>query len=286
MPTGPDPAHLAACVVDLLNGGGSAKLVGLCVPDVTVFAPVTEEGLDPFAKRDPSRLDDFVAAFRRAFPDVRYSLAGVETKPGAVNVKWSARGTHRAALSYIQPCGESVPFSGTCLLKFEEGEIVEIRLAAEIYDLLVQTGAICADPGQVRGDAPAVNGSAMEALRKAITGRGAEIGAPFDDKTLLHSVVRFYASKEFDTQTFELGGAGQLPALLAFLRKEFTSAELSVDGGVSQGHTTTFRGKLRLVRGGEKLCYLFRAGFRCTGRRIAESWVEVQAPPTLREAFE
>jgi hypothetical protein len=280
-----DPNLLAECVVELLNGGGAKRLVSLCAPDVTVFAPITEEGLDPFAKRDPSRLDEFVAAFRRAFPDVRYSAAGVESSAAAVTVKWSARGTHRAALSYIQPSGLSVPISGTCVLKSEGGPIREIRLAADIYDLLLQTEALCADPAQVRGQARAVNGAGMDALRKAIVGRSADAGAPLDKDTLLHAVVRFYASSEFDTQSFELGGAGQFPALLAFLRREFTGIDLALDEGVSQGHTTTFRGTARVARAGERFCYMFRAGFRSSGARIVESWVEVQVPPTLREAF-
>lgn len=281
-----DNQTLASCVVDLLNGGGTQKLIAHCSPDVTVFAPVTEEGLDPFAKRDPSRLDEFVAAFRRAFPDLRYSLAGVDSGPDVLTVKWSARGTHRAPLSYIQPCGESVPIRGTCVLKSEGGKILEIRLAADIYDLLVQTGAICADPAQVRGESRAVNGSAMDALRKAIVGKQSAVGAPFDERTRLHATVRFYASSEFDTKSFEFGGAGELTALLAFLRTEFTSIELALDEGVSQGHTSTFRGKARVVRGGEKLSYMFRCGFRSSGKRIDESWVEMQVPPTLREAFE
>ncbi|MBK7642947.1 MAG: ester cyclase [Planctomycetes bacterium] len=284
--TATDTQSLAGCVVDFLNGGGAQKLIAQCAEDVTVFAPITEEGLDPFAKRDASKLDDFVSAFRAAFPDVRYALAGVQPGQDSVTVKWTARGTHRAALSYIQPCGESVAFTGSCLLKFEEGLITEIRLAADIYDLLVATGAICAEPGQTRGQAPVLNAAAMDALRKAIVARSGELGAPFDKDTLLHAVVRFYASSEFDTQTFELGGAGQFPALLAFLRKEFTSIELALDAGVSQGHTTTFRGKARVERGGERLSYMFRSGFRSRGTRVVESWVEMQVPPTLREAFE
>ena len=106
------------------------------------------------------------------------------------------------------------------------------------------------------------------------------------ERTRLHATVRFYASSEFDTKSFEFGGAGELTALLAFLRTEFTSIELALDEGVSQGHTSTFRGKARVVRGGEKLSYMFRCGFRSSGKRIDESWVEMQVPPTLREAFE
>jgi hypothetical protein len=280
-----DPNLLAECVVELLNGGGARRLVSLCAPDVTVFAPITEEGLDPFARRDPSKLDEFVAAFRRAFPDVRYAAAGVESSASAVTVKWSARGTHRAALSYIQPSGQLVPISGTCTLKSEGGPITEIRLAADIYDLLVQTGAICADPAQVRGQSAVVNRSALDGLRKAIVGRQGDVAAPFDKDTLLHAVVRFYASSEFDTKSFEVGGAGSFPALLAFLRTEFSSIELALDEGVSQGHTTTFRGTARVARAGERFCYMFRAGFRSSGARIGEAWVELQVPPTLREAF-
>lgn len=281
-----DPSSLADLVVDFLNGGSPAALTSLCTSGVEVFATIAEEILDPFAKRDPARLTEFVDAYRLAFPDIQFALAGVEAAASAVTARWTARGTHRGALGYIQPSGEAVSISGTCVLRLSGGRVNEIRLAADVYDILLQTGGLCADPAQSKGTARQINGAAMDSLRRAIVGRSTDVAAPIDEDTVLHANVGFYASSEFDRKEFEVDGRGKFRALLAFLREQFSSVEPALDDGLSQGRTTTFRGRARVIRAGERYCYMFRCGFRASGSRIGESWVELQVPPTLREVFE
>ena len=280
-----DAGNLPTSLVAVLNGGDLHVLTSSCAPGVTVFAPIAEETIDPFARRDPGRIGEFVAAYHRAMPDIRFGLVGSVRNGDSLTVRWNARGTHRQALGYIAPSGNAVTIEGTCVFRFTANQITEVRLAADIYGFLLQTGALCADPGVARGRAPAIAAAAMAALRDAVAQRVTTVGAPFDDGTKLHANVSYYASAALEQATFDLHGAGAMPRLLGELRDRFASAEFTFDAGVSQGHTTTFRGHARVERDGERYCYKLRCGFRTKGERIAESWFEVLVPPTLHEVF-
>lgn len=276
---------LPGALVAILNGGALDALTARCAPGVTVFATIAEETLDPLARRDPERLREFVQAYHRAMPDVRFALVSAERRGDTLSVRWSARGTHRHALGYIPPSGNTVTLDGTCVLRFAAEQISEIRLAADIYGFLLQTGALCADPGVARGRAPEVAALAMGALRDAVANRATTVGSPFDAATMLHANVRYYASAALEQEGFDVHVTAGANRLLAELAERFTSVEFTFDGGVSQGYTTTYRGHARVERDGERYCYHLRCGFRSKSDRVAESWFEILIPPTLHEVF-
>lgn len=280
-----DPAWLSARLVDVLNGGDPQPIATACAPGITVFATIVEEVLDPFARRDLTCLTSFVKAWHEAMPDIRFVADGIDTAGGAIVVRWRARGTHQKPIGYVQAKGRPITLSGVCAFRLAGDHISEIRLATDVYDFLLQTETICADPAVVRGAAREQNGAAMAWLQRAVATRRDELAAPVDAATVLHAAVHFYASSAFDQQSFELHGAGQFGRLFALLREQFASAELSVDDGVSQGNTTTFRGHAVVERHGERYSYLLRCGFRTGRDRVAESWFEINVPPTLLEVF-
>lgn len=280
-----DPAWLSTRLVDVLNGGDPQPIANVCAPGVTVFATIVEEVLDPFARRDLSCLTSFVKAWREAMPDIRFAVDGVDAAGGTLAVRWRARGTHQKPIGYVQAKGRPIDLSGVCAFRFTGDRISEIRLASDVYDFLLQTETICADPAEVRGNAREKNAAAMAWVQRAVATRHDELAAPIDAATVLHAAVHFYASSAFDQQSFELHGAGQFGRLFGLLREHFASAELSVDDGVSQGSTTTFRGRAVVERHGERYAYLLRCGFRTARDRVAETWFEINVPPTLLEVF-
>ncbi len=280
-----DSQLLAHRFLDVLNGADTAQLAGACAPGVTVFATVVEENLDPFTRRDMSRLGEFVAAWRNAMPDIRFALGRVDAGNGVTTVHWTANGTHTRAIGYVRPTGGPIALRGVCVFRCAADRVTEIRLAPDVYDFLLRTGTICADPATTRGRAPEVNAAGMAWLRAATAERRDAVSEPVDATTLLHANVQFYASAAMDQRTFELHGPGRFSQLLGFLRDEFASVDLRVGSGISQGHTTTFRGRAVVEREGERFGYLLRCGFRTTEARVAESWFEIYVPPTLHEVF-
>ncbi len=280
-----DPQFLAHRLLEVLNGADTTQLAGVCAPGVTVFATVVEEILDPFTRRDMSRLGEFVAAWRNAMPDIRFAPGRVDAGNGVTTVHWTASGTLTRAIGYVRPTGGPIALRGVCVFRCAGDRVTEIRLAPDVYDFLLRTETICAEPATARGRAPETNAAGLAWLRAATAERRDVLTAPMDASTLLHANVQFYASAAMDQRTFELHGPGQFPRLLGFLREEFASVDLRVDGGVSQGHTTTFRGRAVVEREGERYGYLLRCGFRSTEARIAESWFEIYVPPTLHEVF-
>jgi len=149
-----------------------------------------------------------------------------------------------------------------------------------------QPQRLCADPGESLDGAAATNLAALRSLRDAIVEMRLDVAAPLDKDTVLHASMRHYVDETLQETSHNVGGTGTFGKLLAYIKDTFASVALATDEGLSQGHTTTFRGRARIELQGHVYAYLCRCGFRASGDRVAECWFELAPPPTLRELFE
>jgi len=70
---------------------------------------------DPSFPRDvhgPEGVKGYVAAYRAAFPDVRFAVEDQIAEGDKVVTRWTARGTHRGEFLGIAPTGDEVTVSG------------------------------------------------------------------------------------------------------------------------------------------------------------------------------
>jgi steroid delta-isomerase-like uncharacterized protein len=77
----------------------------------------------PGAGREPVK--GLVAAFRRAFPDLRLEVQDVISERDRVVVRWQGTGTHTGEFLGIAPTGRAGSLPGCDILRVENGRIAE-----------------------------------------------------------------------------------------------------------------------------------------------------------------
>jgi steroid delta-isomerase-like uncharacterized protein len=78
------------------------------------------------AAAGPEGQRQIAAAFRAAFPDLRFDVEIVIAEGDNVAARWTASGTHTGAWGAVQPTGRFVTFSGVNIFRFEDGRVAEI----------------------------------------------------------------------------------------------------------------------------------------------------------------
>ena len=101
---------------------------------------VTEPGMPEVRTRDDYRqmLVDFFAGF----PDGVFTLDGVVSEGDMLVNYWTFKGTHTGEWGGIPATGKQVEFTGTYILRFDNGKVVESRSYQDILGLLQQLGAL------------------------------------------------------------------------------------------------------------------------------------------------
>ena len=92
------------------------------------------------ARPGPAGQKEIAAAFRGAFPDLRFSVDFVLGEGDLVAARWTASGTNTGAWNGIEPTDRAVTFSGVNVFRFSEGKAVEIWNHRDDLGLLDQLG--------------------------------------------------------------------------------------------------------------------------------------------------
>lgn len=83
-----------------------------------------------------------IAYFRSAFPDIHVTLEELVAEGDVVMYRQTMRGTHLGEFFGIQPTGRRVSMTGSHLLRFKDGKLVEHHANNDDLGLLRQLGAI------------------------------------------------------------------------------------------------------------------------------------------------
>jgi steroid delta-isomerase-like uncharacterized protein len=81
------------------------------------------------------------ADFRRAFPDLRFSVDLLLGEDDLVAARWTASGTHAGSWGVVAPTGRRVTFSGVNVFRFQAGKVAEIWNHRDDLGLMTQVGA-------------------------------------------------------------------------------------------------------------------------------------------------
>jgi len=90
--------------------------------------------------RDATR--DFIAVYRRAFPDLRFTIEEQIAEGDRVATRWTARGTHQGELMGIPPTMKSATVSGITLDRIADGRIAESIGSWDAFGMLQQLGVL------------------------------------------------------------------------------------------------------------------------------------------------
>lgn len=84
----------------------------------------------------------FVVALRSAFPDMKIVIDHTIEQGDKAVARWTATMTHKGAFLGFAPTGKKVTITGTTMLRFANGKIVEGWDNWDQLGLLVQIGAV------------------------------------------------------------------------------------------------------------------------------------------------
>jgi steroid delta-isomerase-like uncharacterized protein len=96
----------------------------------------------------PQGLQETVARFRAAFPDLTLAIEDTIAQGDCVATRWTATGTHRGDLLGLAPTGEAVAITGITIDRFKNAKIIEAWSNWDTLGLMQQIGAAPA-PGSV-----------------------------------------------------------------------------------------------------------------------------------------
>jgi steroid delta-isomerase-like uncharacterized protein len=90
----------------------------------------------------PEGVKQFIAAFRGAFPDLRFTIEDMVAEGDKVAVRSTFRGTHKGQYQGIAPTGKQVTFAGINIYRAAGGRVTEAWALADGLGLMQQLGVI------------------------------------------------------------------------------------------------------------------------------------------------
>jgi len=88
----------------------------------------------------------FVGTYRKAFPDLRFTIEEQIAEDGKVVTRWTARGTHQGELMGIPPTEKSVSVSGVTIDRIADGRIAESIGSWDALGMMQQLGLLAVQP--------------------------------------------------------------------------------------------------------------------------------------------
>ena len=89
---------------------------------------IGEDFVDPAGapgEKGPESLKKVITSFRTIFPDLSVTIDEMVVDGESIAWKWTATGTHQAAMFGIPPTGKQVTFGGIIIDTIQNGKIVE-----------------------------------------------------------------------------------------------------------------------------------------------------------------
>jgi predicted ester cyclase len=99
-------------------------------------------GPEPAQVRGPDGIKQAVLLFRRAIPDLQYTVEEEMAERDLVMTRFSARGTNRGSFLGAPPTGRVVSYTGFDLNRIANGKIVESWVNYDALSLLQQVGLV------------------------------------------------------------------------------------------------------------------------------------------------
>ena len=121
---------------EVWNQGRTEVIDELLSPDVTAHGLVDPNG-NPVHGAEQFKL--YHQSFRSAFPDIRVTVEDTVCEGNKIVVRCRVQATHTGAGFGFTPTHKPVDFAGMCMLRIDEGKIVE---AWNSFDFLAMFGQL------------------------------------------------------------------------------------------------------------------------------------------------
>ncbi len=99
----------------------------------------TEQGTESFRQ--------IISMFREGFPDIHLTIDDEIYTGDKVVHRWTLNGTHTGQFMGIPPTGRTVSFTGTTIVRMEDGKLAERWSNVDMMRLMQQLGVVPPPPG-------------------------------------------------------------------------------------------------------------------------------------------
>lgn len=125
-------------IIESVWNKGDAKFAGENI------APnaITHDPMIPNAAPGAAALLEQMRLYRSAFPDLRMTIDDQFADGETVVTRWTARGTHNAALLGVAPTHRKVTVTGIQIDRFENGKVIESWVNWDSMGLMQQIGML------------------------------------------------------------------------------------------------------------------------------------------------
>lgn len=127
-------ARVRQLVEQACNNGNLVALDALLPPHTPLHPPAEDRAAPP--------LRTYLAAFRAAVPDARWTIVEQVVQGDTVATRLSVQGTFSGPLLGLAPPGRPATLSGVAICRFARGRLVDLWLQADLLGLLVQLGVL------------------------------------------------------------------------------------------------------------------------------------------------
>lgn len=283
MPPDINPDHIAGLLLQAFNEGSAAAITELCHPSVRINSAIlTAAPRSGGPMNDP--LTALTTACRLQFPGIAFSNEHSKLTSSAHGNAFSFEGSYRCSQSsdrvVIVPC--------TCRFRVENGKVTQIWFSIDHYSVLLQLNRVLSEPGHAADHSDALNQRIVDGLAREILQRKTA-SETLAQEVITHARLEIYkdiGAGLTETERLHLDGAGKVNEVLSFVRRFFADPlELALGTALCQGHTSTFRGKIRAKFGTGLRRYNIVISVSSPGGRVTDCWIRIVPPPTLMECL-
>jgi steroid delta-isomerase-like uncharacterized protein len=121
---------------EIWNNGNLGVADELFSPDYVNHDPVSPE-----VPPGPEGVKQMAKMYRRAFPDLRFTIDEMLATGDKVITRWTGEGTHRAPLRGLPASGRQVRITGISIHRIAGGRIVETWVNWDTLGMMEQLGA-------------------------------------------------------------------------------------------------------------------------------------------------
>jgi steroid delta-isomerase-like uncharacterized protein len=124
-------------VDEIWNKGNFDMINEMVTDDFVIHFPRSGEEM-----RGPENVKHFYKGFRKAFPDIHFSIVEQVAENDKIVTHWSATGTHKGEFKGIPATGKKVNFTAMDIDKISNRKFVECWTNVDELGLLQQLGVI------------------------------------------------------------------------------------------------------------------------------------------------
>jgi steroid delta-isomerase-like uncharacterized protein len=121
---------------EVWNQGKLAVIDELVARDATFHDPNVPGG----KFTGPEGLRQVVEIYKKAFPDVQFTINDQVAEGDKVVSRWTATGTHKGELMGIPPTGKRATITGIEFDRYQDGKLVEEYSSYDMLGMLQQLG--------------------------------------------------------------------------------------------------------------------------------------------------